>query len=186
MDHRYSTETVTSHELAPFCIWLTGLSGSGKSTLAQFLKGELFQRGQRSYVLDGDDLRKGLNVDLDFSDHARKENIRRTAEVSRILFDAGIVVIVALISPFEVDRALARSLFPQGKFVEVFVDAPYSVCESRDPKGLYRSARGGTIKNFTGLDSPYERPSTPDLHLRTNIQKPQECIAQLLKIIGVK
>jgi bifunctional enzyme CysN/CysC len=147
------------------CLWLTGLSGAGKSTIANALEKRLHAMGQHTYVLDGDNVRHGLNRDLGFTDADRVENIRRIAEVARLMVDAGLIAIVAAISPFGADRAMARELFPDGAFIEVFVDSPFSVCEGRDVKGLYAKARAGQIRNFTGLTSPYEPPLAPELHL---------------------
>ena len=152
----------------PCVLWFTGLSGSGKSTIANTLEAMLFQRGMHSYVLDGDNVRHGLNRDLGFTAAGRVENIRRVAEVAALMADAGLVVLVSFISPFRSERALARGLMRPGEFVEIFVDAPLSVCEARDPKGLYRKARQGEIANFTGLDSPYEPPENPELRLDTS------------------
>lgn len=151
---------------APCCIWLTGLSASGKTSLAHALERALHQRGCHTYVLDGDNLRQGLNADLGFSAEARAENIRRMAHVARLMADAGLVVIVSAISPFAADRAQARALFAPGAFVEVFVDTPLAVCEARDPKGLYARARRGELRDFTGIDSPYERPLQAELQLQ--------------------
>jgi len=161
-------------------IWLTGLSGSGKSTIASELTTQLAQRGRPCYVLDGDVLRQGLNRDLGFSREDRAENIRRTAEVARLMNEAGVTVIVALISPFRQDRATARSTIGSDRFLEVFVDAPLAVCESRDPKGLYAKARNGQVPEFTGISSPYEPPTEPDLHLQTATMSPEECARKVL------
>jgi adenylyl-sulfate kinase len=147
--------------------WLTGLSGAGKSTISTRLCALLEARGHRAVVLDGDALRHGLNKDLGFSDADRRENIRRVAEVARLMADAGLIVVVALISPFRADRDAARALFPAGKFAEVFVDTPLHVAEARDPKGLYRRARAGEIPAFTGIDSPYEAPLKAELVIDT-------------------
>ena len=144
-------------------VWFTGLSGSGKSTLANALEQELHAQGRRTYVLDGDNIRQGLNKDLGFSDAARAENIRRIAEVAKLMMDAGLVVLTASISPFRQDREAARALIGRADFVEVFVDTPLEVCEQRDPKGLYKKARDGQLLNMTGIDSPYEAPENPDL-----------------------
>ncbi len=152
---------------APRCIWMTGLSGSGKSTIANLLEQRLHAQGLHTYVLDGDRLRHGLNRDLGFTEADRVENIRRVAEVAKLMVDAGLVVIVALISPFRAEREMARSLFAAGEFVEVFVDASLAECERRDPKGLYAKARRGELNNFTGIDSPYESPLAPEVHLKT-------------------
>ena len=149
-------------------VWLTGLSGSGKSTLANRLEVRLRARSVHTTLLDGDNVRSGLNRDLGFSAVDRAENIRRVAEVSKLMVDAGLVVITAFISPFRVERQLARSLFPAGEFVEVFVKASLAVAERRDPKGLYRRARSGELPRFTGIDSPYEEPETPEIVVNTN------------------
>ena len=165
---------------APCCIWLTGLSASGKTSLAHALERALHQRGCHTYVLDGDNLRQGLNADLGFSAEARAENIRRMAHVARLMADAGLVVIVSAISPFAADRAQARALFAPGAFVEVFVDTPLAVCEARDPKGLYARARRGELRDFTGIDSPYERPLQPELHLRGADLTPETALRAVL------
>ena len=164
----------------PRCVWLTGLSGAGKSTIAAALEQRLFAVGRHSYVLDGDEMRHGLNSDLGFSDADRIENIRRVAEVARVMVDAGLIVIVALIAPFRVDRLKARALFSADEFIEVFVDAPLELCEARDPKGLYAKARRGEIPYFTGIDSAYEEPAQPDVHLRTDAMTLNDCITVVL------
>jgi bifunctional enzyme CysN/CysC len=148
-------------------IWLTGLSGSGKSTIANMVEKKLHAMGRHTYLLDGDNIRHGLNRDLGFTDEDRVENIRRVAEVARLMADAGLIVLVSFISPFRAERALARSLMPEGDFVEVFVDTPLAVAEQRDVKGLYAKARAGELKNFTGIDSPYEPPEAPDIRIDT-------------------
>jgi adenylyl-sulfate kinase len=147
-------------------VWLTGLSGAGKSTIAARVDAQLHARGRHSYILDGDNLRFGLCRDLGFSPEDRAENVRRLGEAARLLQDAGLIVLVAAISPYREDRARVRERFPPGRFLEVFVDAPLALCESRDPKGLYRRARAGEITGFSGIDAPYEPPEAPDLHLR--------------------
>jgi bifunctional enzyme CysN/CysC len=151
----------------PCAIWFTGLSGAGKSTVANLVEKQLHASGRHTYLLDGDNVRHGLSCDLGFTDADRAENIRRVAEVARLMVDAGLIVLVALISPFRADRRIARELLGERGFFEVFVDAPLAVAESRDPKGLYRKARRGEIRNFTGIDSPYEPPEHPDLRLDT-------------------
>jgi bifunctional enzyme CysN/CysC len=144
-------------------IWLTGLSGSGKSTIANLLEKRLHALGMHAYVLDGDNLRMGLNVDLGFTPEDRAENVRRVSEVAKLMLDAGLIVITALVSPFEVDRQRARSVFSPEDFLEIFVDTPVDICISRDPKGLYKKAASGQLPNFTGIGQEYERPSNPDL-----------------------
>ncbi|WP_230151320.1 adenylyl-sulfate kinase [Pseudomonas brassicacearum] len=160
----------------PRCIWLTGLSGAGKSTLANALEVQLNQQGLHTALLDGDNLRQGLCRGLGMDAEARKENIRRIAEVARLMVDAGLIVIVAAISPFRDDREAARQLFPGGTFVEVYVSTPFDICAQRDPKGLYREARAGRIKHFTGLDSPYEAPLAPQCQIDTSeVELTQAC-----------
>lgn len=151
----------------PVTIWLTGLSGSGKSTIANALELTLNNMGRHTYLLDGDNVRQGLCKDLDFSDDARMENIRRVAEVSNLFLDAGLIIITAFISPFRKDRELARNIIGNDSFIEVFIDTPLEECERRDPKGLYKRARDGLIKNFTGISSEYEPPLAPDIKLST-------------------
>ncbi|MEY2960013.1 MAG: sulfate adenylyltransferase subunit 1/adenylyl-sulfate kinase, partial [Actinomycetota bacterium] len=158
----------------PAVIWFTGLSGSGKSTIADIVESKLHAAAVRTYLLDGDNVRHGLNRDLGFTDADRVENIRRIAEVSRLMVDAGLVVLVSFISPFRAERDLARSRLEEGEFLEVFVDTPLEVAEQRDPKGLYAKARRGELGNFTGIDSPYEVPLTPDVRLDTRALAPEE------------
>ncbi|WP_102385328.1 adenylyl-sulfate kinase [Vibrio cyclitrophicus] len=151
----------------PVILWFTGLSGSGKSTVANAVESKLLQMGKHSYLLDGDNVRHGLNKDLGFSDTDRVENIRRIGEVAKLFVDAGSIVLTAFISPFVSDRQQVRELVSEGEFLEVFVDTPLEVCEARDPKGLYRKARAGEIKHFTGIDSEYQAPLNPEIHLYT-------------------
>lgn len=151
----------------PRVLWFTGLSGSGKSTVAGLVDQRLLQLGYHAYLLDGDNVRQGLNRDLGFSEADRVENVRRVAEVAKLFVDAGLIVLAAFISPFEAERRMAKALFPEGQFAEIYVKTSLEVCMARDPKGLYRRARQGHIKNFTGLDSPYEIPRSPDLTLET-------------------
>ena len=162
-------------------LWLTGLSGSGKSTIARKLEYDLIQEGKLAYVLDGDNIRHGLNQDLGFSPQDREENIRRIAEVSRLFQDMGAIVITAFISPYQKDRDIARSLVPQGRFWEVFVQAPVSVCEERDPKGLYKKARAGEIPEFTGISAPYEEPQKPELMIPTDEMSLEQAVSEIIK-----
>lgn len=157
-------------------VWLTGLSGAGKSTLANLLEERLHALGKRTYLLDGDNVRHGLTKDLGFTAADRVENMRRVAEVSKLFVDAGLIVLTAFISPFRSERRMARELMADGEFIEVFVDAPLAVAESRDPKGLYKKARRGDLKNFTGIDSPYEAPETPELRIDTSLCSPEEAV----------
>ena len=167
----------------PMCLWFTGLSGSGKSTIANALEKELYKMGKRTYILDGDNVRHGLNHDLGFTEADRIENIRRVAEVAKLMVDAGLIVAVTFISPFQKDREIARSKFQEGEFIEIFVDTRLEECEKRDPKGLYKKARLGQIKNFTGFDSPYEKPTNPTLTIDTG-ENLQEIINELLRLIN--
>ncbi|MEI2428610.1 adenylyl-sulfate kinase, partial [Lysobacter yananisis] len=157
----------------PRCVWFTGLSGSGKSTIANLVDKQLHALGHHTFILDGDNVRHGLNKDLGFTDADRVENIRRVAEVAKLMTDAGLIVLVSFISPFRAERQLARGLFGADEFVEVFVDTPLEEAERRDVKGLYAKARAGKIPNFTGIDSPYEAPESPELHLATLDDDPQ-------------
>jgi adenylyl-sulfate kinase len=164
-------------------IWFTGLSGSGKSTLAIQLEAQLHALGYKTYLLDGDNIRAGINKDLSFSDEGRVENIRRIGEVSKLMMDAGIVVLSAFISPFQSDRGQVKSIVGADKYIEVFVDTPLEVCEQRDVKGLYKKARAGEVKNFTGIDSPYERPQQPNVILPTHQVSVEQSMEILLRSI---
>ncbi len=164
------------------CLWFTGLSGSGKSTLANEVEAELHKAGVHTYILDGDNIRHGLNKDLDFSEDGRKENIRRIGEVAKLFVDAGIIVLTAFISPFREDRNFVRNLLNDGEFIEIFVDADLETCEERDPKGLYKKARKGEIKDFTGISSPYEEPESPEIKVDNG--KGSNLKDNVLKIIG--
>jgi adenylyl-sulfate kinase len=167
----------------PKLIWFTGLSGSGKSTLAVQLEASLHAQGFKTYLLDGDNIRSGLNKDLTFTDDARVENIRRIAEVSKLFLDAGVVLLSAFISPFQADREQVRRIVGEENYIEVFVDAPLEVCEQRDVKGLYRKARAGEVANFTGISSPYEKPSHPDVVIATDKMTVEESLEALMKAI---
>ena len=176
-------EQQTGH--SGYVVWCTGWSGSGKSSLATERERELGWRRKQAYVLDGDNVRHGLCSDLGFTPEDRKENIRRVGEVAKLFADAGIICITAFISPYRSDRALARSIAPSGKFIEVFLNTPIEVCEQRDPKGLYAKAREGAIKEFTGISAPYELPLNPEVELHTEQCSVAECVAAILKRIGL-
>ena len=169
----------------PRCLWFTGLSGSGKSTIANLVEKRLLAMGQHTYILDGDNVRHGLNKDLGFTDEDRVENIRRVAEVAKLMVDAGLIVLVSFISPFRAERRMAREMFAEGEFLEVFVDTPLEVAEQRDVKGLYAKARAGEIRNFTGIDSPYEVPEAAEVVLRTATATPDQLTEQLLQRIDL-
>ncbi|MET0258223.1 MAG: adenylyl-sulfate kinase [Methylobacterium sp.] len=164
----------------PVCLWFTGLSGAGKSAIANALERALFAAGRHTYLLDGDNVRHGLNRDLGFTEADRVENIRRVAETARLMLDAGLIVLASFISPFRADRAMARALMGEGEFVEIFVDTPLAVAEARDPKGLYRRARAGEIRNFTGIDSPYEPPLSPEIRLAAGGSTPEALAEEVL------
>lgn len=167
-------------------IWFTGLSASGKSTIAHTVEEKLYDRGILTYVLDGDNIRHGLNKNLGFSPEDREENIRRIGEVSKLFADAGIITMTAFISPYRADRDKARKLHEPGRFIEVFVDAPLSVLEERDPKGLYKKARAGQIPEFTGISAPYEPPENPELHLDTSKMTVDECANLVIQYLEEK
>ncbi|KEZ98520.1 sulfate adenylyltransferase subunit CysN [Xanthomonas vasicola] len=171
---------------APRVLWFTGLSGAGKSTVANLVDKRLHSLGYHTFILDGDNVRHGLNRDLGFTDEDRVENIRRVAEVARLMADAGLIVLVSFISPFRAERQLARERFDQGEFVEVFVDVPLAVAEARDVKGLYRKARAGQIPNFTGIDSPYEAPETPEIHLHADGENVEVLARHVLEFLGLE
>lgn len=165
----------------PCVLWLTGLSGSGKSTLANALEQRLFTMGYHTYLLDGDNVRHGLNKDLGFDENSRIENIRRIGEVCKLFVDSGLIVLCAFISPFCKERQIIRELLDKGEYIEIFVDTPIEICEKRDPKGLYKKARNGEIKNFTGIDSPYEAPKNPEIHIKSeNLEENIETILKYL------
>ncbi len=170
----------------PLCLWLTGLPAAGKSTIAKALEKRLYAAGRHTYLLDGDEVRLGLNKDLGFSEADRNENIRRVSEVARLLVDAGLIAIVSFISPYRAQRDQARSLFEPGEFFEIFVDAPLTECERRDPKGLYAKARRGELQNFTGIDSPYEPPLAHEVHLQTTLQPPDDCVDCIVRALNLQ
>lgn len=167
----------------PVLLWYTGLSGSGKSTIANAVETMLFELGCHTYLLDGDNVRMGLNKGLTFSDEDRVENIRRISEVAKLFVDAGLIVSTAFISPFAKDRQLARSIMAQGEFVEVFIDTPIAICESRDPKGLYKKARAGEIPNFTGISSAFDIPESAEIHVQTAEQSIEQSAEQIVKYL---
>lgn len=167
----------------PCILWFTGLSGSGKSTLANALEQKLFELNHHTYLLDGDNVRHGLNKDLGFSDQDRQENIRRIGELSALFVDAGMLVLAAFISPFRAERRMVRELVGPGEFVEIYVATPLSTCELRDPKGLYKKARAGEIRNFTGIDSDYEVPSNPELLIDTSVLDLDEAVMKIIAFL---
>jgi adenylyl-sulfate kinase len=168
-------------EQKPCIVWFTGLSGSGKSTIANALERRLHEAGHHTYLLDGDNVRHGLNKDLGFSPEDRVENIRRIGEVAKLMVDAGLIVLTAFISPYRADRQMVRELVGEGEFIEVFVDTPLEVCEERDPKGLYAKARAGEIKGFTGIDAPYEAPMACELTIDTSALRVDDAVQALLE-----
>lgn len=177
------SDRVEKNGYNPLLLWFTGLSGSGKSTLASNLEAHFHNGGFNTYILDGDNVRSGLNQDLDFSDANRRENIRRIAEVSKLFIDAGVIVLSAFISPFKSERQFARELVGKDNFFEIHVDCPLEICEERDVKGLYKKARSGEIKHFTGIDSPFETPHNPDVIVDTANNSLEFCLNQLIEEI---
>jgi adenylylsulfate kinase len=164
-------------------LWFTGLSGAGKSSLAHAVEEQLYQLGSRTFVLDGDNVRHGLSGDLGFSDDDRKENIRRIGEVAKLFLEAGVIAMTAFISPFRAEREMVRKLVPHGEFIEIYCRADISVCEQRDVKGLYKRARAGEIKDFTGISSPYEEPVSPEITVDTGTQPIEECVAEVIGLM---
>ncbi len=167
----------------PCLLWFTGLSGSGKSTLAGATERALFEHGQHTYLMDGDNIRQGLNSDLGFSPADRTENIRRIGEVAKLFVDAGLIMLTAFISPYRDQRQWVRNLLAPGEFIEVFVDSPLAVCEQRDPKGLYEKARRGEITGFTGVDAPYEVPSSPEIIIRSSEHSVERCVNYIMAFL---
>ncbi|SEH72132.1 adenylylsulfate kinase [Halobacillus karajensis] len=167
-------------------LWLTGLSGSGKSSIANLLNQRLHEKGLQTYVLDGDNVRHGLNADLGFSEADREENIRRIGETAKLFANSGTIVLVAFISPYQKDRDKIRASLPKGDFIEVYVDCPLEECEARDPKGLYQKARNGEIKGFTGIDAPYEAPKNPEIVINSGDLEVTSCVDQLVKLLQDK
>jgi len=186
---KWHKHTITKEDRAKiknqksFVIWFTGLSGSGKSTIANELEYKLWKLNKHTFLLDGDNIRQGLNSDLGFSNKDRKENIRRVAQLAKLFTDSGLITIVAFISPFKNDREMAKALFKSNEFIEVFIDAPLETCINRDTKGLYKKALKGEIKNFTGVSSPYEKPTNPDIHIKTNITNIEEATNQIINFL---
>lgn len=170
----------------PCILWLTGYSGSGKSTLANALEQKLFGLNHHTYLLDGDNVRHGLSKDLGFSDADRQENIRRIGELAALFVDAGLIVLVAFISPFRAERRMVRDLVKSGEFIEIHVATPLSICEQRDPKGLYKKARAGEIRNFTGIDSDYESPENPELIVDTSAQPLEQSVDQVVAFLRLR
>lgn len=186
-DHHVTKEERSSiKEQKPCILWFTGLSGSGKSTIANAVESRLLELGKHTYLLDGDNIRMGLNRGLSFSDEDRIENIRRIGEVSKLFVDAGTLVLTAFISPFQKERDTVRNLVEEGEFIEVFIETPLEVCESRDPKGLYQKARKGEIPNFTGISSPYEAPSKPEIHIKNDKISIEEVTRQIIDYLQNK
>ena len=179
------TERAKIKHQTPMCLWMTGLSGAGKSTLANALEQELNKMGKHTYILDGDNLRHGLNSDLGFSEADRNENVRRAAEAAKLMVDAGIIVIVGLISPYKQERDWARSLFKDNQFKEIYISTSLQECEQRDVKGLYQKARRGEVKDFTGIDSPYEPPENPEVIIDTQNKSVRDCVQFILDKVNL-
>jgi bifunctional enzyme CysN/CysC len=180
IDKRARAASLQQH---PLVLWLTGISAAGKSTIANLVERELHRRGHHTYLLDGDNVRHGLNSNLGFTEADRIENIRRAAEVARLMTDAGLIVLVSFISPYRAERRMARALFEPHEFFEIFVDAPLALAEQRDPKGLYRKARRGELRNFTGIDAPYEPPENPELRIDTSRLAPEEAARSIIELL---
>jgi adenylylsulfate kinase len=183
LHHITKDERAKKNQQRPCILWFTGLSGSGKSTIASAVEQKLFELSHHTYLLDGDNVRHGLNKDLGFSDQDRVENIRRIGEMSKLMTDAGLLVLTAFISPFREDRKIVRDLVQSHEFIEVFMDTPLSECERRDPKGLYKKARKGQITNFTGIDSEYEAPESPEITIDTTSLSIEECADKIISYL---
>ena len=179
------TERAKLKNQIPMCLWMTGLSGSGKTSIANALEKKLYEMQKHTYILDGDNLRHGLNSDLNFNKNDRNENIRRVGETAKLMVDSGLIVIVGLISPFRVERDWVRSLFSPNQFKEIYISTSINVCEKRDVKGLYQMARRDKIKNFTGITSPYEEPRNPELTIDTQNMTIDECVQKVLKQVEI-
>ena len=179
------TERAKLKNQIPMCLWMTGLSGSGKTSIANALEKKLYEMQKHTYILDGDNLRHGLNSDLNFNKNDRNENIRRVGETAKLMVDSGLIVIVGLISPFRVERDWVRSLFSANQFKEIYISTSINVCEKRDVKGLYQMARRDKIKNFTGITSPYEEPRNPELTIDTQNMTIDECVQKVLKQVEI-
>ena len=180
-DHKITKDDrIKLNKNKPALLWFTGLSGSGKSTIANATEELLYQLGTKTYLLDGDNIRHGLNKDLGFSDEDRIENIRRIGEVAKLFVDSGTLTLTAFISPFRAERQMVRELVEAGEFIEVFIDTPLDICEQRDPKGLYKKARSGEIKNFTGIDSAYESPLHPEITIKTAEKSIETCAKEII------
>ena len=173
----------TLKDQKPLVLWFTGLSGSGKSTIANEVEKRLYALGKHTFLLDGDNVRHGLNKDLGFTDTDRIENIRRIGEVAKLMTDAGLIVLTAFISPFRTERRMVRDMLPDGEFIEIHVDTPLAVAEERDVKGLYKKARAGMLKNFTGIDSPYEAPESPEIRIDTNAMSVEQAADEIMRKI---
>ncbi|WP_299114856.1 adenylyl-sulfate kinase [uncultured Winogradskyella sp.] len=184
--HVSKADRATSNEHNSFLIWFTGLSGSGKSTIANLVERSLFKKGIKTYTLDGDNIRKGINNDLSFSPEDRKENIRRIAEVSNLMIDAGLVVLAAFVSPYKKDRENIRTIVKDVNFVEIYINTSVEECERRDVKGLYKKARAGEIKNMTGISAPYEAPETPDIEIKTENESIEDSVQRIVDYITPK